>query len=97
MNYFIVAVSYPRTEDHPAEVQALVNPEETRRDIISNIAKGEYRGEIAFIHAISGSCVEDVTRELIEAAGLPAENIHPVDLQALRNDYRRDVRKHEVV
>lgn len=62
-SYFVVMVDFGRRG-----LQAVVSPEETRRDIISNIARGEYRGEIAFIHAISGSCVEDVTAEITAEA-----------------------------
>lgn len=98
MNYFVVVISYPRTATRPAEVEAVVNPELTRSNVIDRITSGEYqRDRIAFIHAISGSSVEDVTEEFLEAAGLPEENITPVDLQAVRSDHKRDLRKHEVV
>lgn len=101
-SYFVVAINYPRTAKRPAEVEAVVNPEITRREVIARIRSGEYdRERIVFIHEINdfgygnilGTNVKD---ELIEAAGLPEENIVPLDRQALHWDHRRDLAKETV-
>lgn len=98
MNYYVVAISYPRTAKRPAEVQAVVEPEMTRSNVIDRITSGEYqRDRIAFIHFIHDGVCEVVTDELISAASLPEENIREVDSQSIRFDHARDLRKHEVV
>lgn len=94
MNYFVVMVEYP--DDRVSE--AVVNPEITRRGVVSRIQSGEYpRDRISFIHHITMNDVPyDVTDELIAEAGLP--EVSPADLQALTFDHARDLRKnHEVV
>lgn len=93
MNYFVVCIDYGR------EREAIVNPETTRNGIIANIRSGEYRGPILFIHEVNDfgdghMIVSDVKDELISAAGLPEENIHPIDLQSIRFDHKRDLAKH---
>jgi hypothetical protein len=50
-------------------LEAIVQPEITRREVIARIKSGEYR-DIAFIHHVDGLLVEDVTSELIDAAEL---------------------------
>lgn len=95
MQYFVVAISYPRTSTSAACVESIVNPEITRTNVIDRITSGEYqRDRIAFIHHIHDGVCEVVTDELISAAGLPEENIHPIDLQTLAWDRRRDLAKH---
>ena len=48
-------------------LEAIVQPEITRREVISRIKSGEY-DRIEFIHHVDGMLVEDVTGELIDAA-----------------------------
>ena len=48
-------------------LEAVVDPEITRRGVISRIASGEYRN-VAFVHFIDGLSVEDVTEEVMTAA-----------------------------
>lgn len=97
MQYFVVAINYPRTAKRPAEVQAVVEPEMTRNNVIDRITSGEYdRERISFIHHIHDGVCEVVTDELIEAAGLPEENIVPLDRQTLHWDHRRDLAKETV-
>jgi hypothetical protein len=48
-------------------LEAVVDPEITRREVISRIKSGEYRN-IVFIHHVDDLLVEDVTGELIDAA-----------------------------
>lgn len=98
MNYFVVAINYPRTAKRPTEVQAVVEPEMTRSNVIDRITSGEYdRERISFIHHIHDGVCEVVTDELIEAAGLPEENIRAVDWQAIKADHKRGLAKHGVV
>ena len=48
-------------------LEAIVHPEDTRRDIIDQIAHGEYK-HVVFIHHVDGLYIEDVTDELFDAA-----------------------------
>lgn len=61
-SYFVVAIDYGRRG-----VEAIVDPEITRSEVISRIKSGEYQN-IAFIHSIADGLVEDVTDELLNAA-----------------------------
>jgi hypothetical protein len=89
MQYFVVMIDYGRRGR-----EAVVDPEITRREVISRIASGEYKN-ICFIHEIADSAVEDVTEDLLAEAALPEVSPDAVDLQALRFDHARDLRKHE--
>lgn len=62
MQYFVVMIDYGRKGR-----EAVVDPELTRREVVSRIASGEYK-DISFIHRIEGCLVEDVTEELKAAA-----------------------------
>lgn len=48
-------------------LEATVDPEITRRQVIARIVKGDYT-DIEFIHHIEDGFVDDVTSELIDAA-----------------------------
>ncbi|TCU69599.1 hypothetical protein EDE08_108347 [Bradyrhizobium sp. R2.2-H] len=89
MQYFVVMIDYGRQGR-----EAVVDPEITRREIISRIASGEYRN-ISFIHEIVENAVEDVTEAMLTEAALPQIAPEDVDLQATRLDHIRDLRKHE--
>ena len=89
MQYFVVMIDYGRRGR-----EAVVDPEITRREVVSRIASGEYRN-ISFIHEIAGSAVEDVTADILAEAALPEVEPEDIDLQARRFDHARDLRKHE--
>jgi hypothetical protein len=89
MQYFVVMIDYGRRGR-----EAVVDPEITRREVISRIASGEYRN-ISFIHEIVENTVEDVTEAMLTEATLPQIAPEDVDLQAIRLDHIRDLRKHE--
>jgi hypothetical protein len=89
MQYFVVMVDYGRRGR-----EAVVDPEITRREVISRIVSGEYRS-ISFIHEIMDSLVRDVTEEILAEAALPQLPPDTVDLQAVRFDHVHDLRKHD--
>jgi hypothetical protein len=76
--------------------EAIVDPEVTRREVVSRVASGEYRN-ISFIHEIADSTVEDITEDILAEAALPQIADPGADLQANRFDHLRDLRKHEPV
>ncbi|MGM4997803.1 hypothetical protein AB8A05_03995 [Tardiphaga sp. 538_B7_N1_4] len=61
-SYYVVMIDHGRLG-----LEAVVQPEITRREVISRIKSGEY-DRIEFIHHVDGMLVEDVTGELIDAA-----------------------------
>ena len=65
MQYFVVMIDYGRRGR-----EAVVDPEITRREVVSRIASGEYKN-ISFIHEIAGSAVEDITADILAEAALP--------------------------
>src|SRR4029079_8298820 len=65
MQYFVVMIDYGRRGR-----EAIVDPEITRRDVISRVASGEY-SNISFIHEIADSSVEDITADILSEAALP--------------------------
>ena len=91
MQYFVVMIDYGRRGR-----EAIVDPEVTRREVVSRIASGEY-GHISFIHEIDESTVEDITEEIQAEAALPAIESTQADPQANRFDHLRDLRKAEPV
>ena len=89
MQYFVVMIDYGRRGR-----EAVVDPEITRREVISRIASGEYQN-ISFIHEILENAVEDVTEAMLTAAALPQIPPEDIDLQAIDLDHTRDLRKLE--
>jgi hypothetical protein len=89
MQYFVVMIDYGRRGR-----EAVVDPEITRRGVISRVTSGEYQN-ISFIHEIVENSVEDVTEAILAEAALPQVPPEDVDLQASRLDHARDLRKHE--
>jgi hypothetical protein len=92
MNYFVVMIGYGRKQE------AVVDPEITRREVVSRIRSREYKN-ISFIHHVTlDGATEDVTDEIMaevhELECLPP--LSPADLQAARFDHAQDHRKHEV-
>ena len=91
MQYFVVMIDYGRRGR-----EAIVDPEITRREVVSRVASGEYKN-ISFIHEIADSAVDDITAEILAEAALPEIPTAGVDLQASRFDHARDLRKTEAL
>jgi hypothetical protein len=91
MQYFVVMIDYGRRGR-----EAIVDPEITRREVISRVASGEYKN-ISFIHEIADSAVDDITAQILAEAAAPEIRITGADLQATGFDHGRDLAKHEVV
>jgi len=89
MQYFVVMIDYGRRGR-----EAIVDPEITRREVVSRVAAGEYRN-ISFIHEIADSSVEDITADILSETALPDIVATDADLQASHFDHIRDLRKHE--
>lgn len=66
-SYFVVMIDYGRKG-----CEAIVDPEVTRREVVSRIVSGEYQ-DIRFIHEIADGVVTDVTLELQVEASQIAE------------------------
>jgi hypothetical protein len=91
MQYFVVMIDYGRRGR-----EAVVDPEITRREIVSRVASGEYK-DISFIHEIADRSVDDVTSEILAEAAIPEIPLPGANLQASRFDHARDLSKHEDV
>jgi hypothetical protein len=89
MQYFVVMIDYGRRGR-----EAVVDPEITRREVVSRVASGEYKN-ISFIHEVADAAVEDVTADILAEASVPEIPISGADLQAARFDHARDLRKAE--
>ena len=89
MQYFVVMIDYGRRGR-----EAVVDPEITRREVISRVASGEYRN-ISFIHEIADCAVDDITAEILAEAALPELPATGADLQGGQFDHARDLRKAE--
>jgi hypothetical protein len=66
--------------------EAIVDPEITRREVISRVASGEYKN-ISFIHEIADLAVNDITAEIMVETALPEMPLTDADLQANRFDH----------
>jgi hypothetical protein len=91
MQYFVVMIDYGRRGR-----EAIVDPEITRREVVSRVASGEYKN-ISFIHEVADCAVDDVTADILAEAALPEVASAGADLQADRFDHARNLRKHEAV
>lgn len=49
--------------------EAIVDPEITRREVISRVASGEYKDIVFILHVVPGEIPEDVTDEIMDVAG----------------------------
>ena len=69
-SYFVVMLDYGRRG-----CEAIVDPEITRREVVSRINSGEYpREDILFVQYVHGATVETVTDEIFaEVAPLERE------------------------
>ena len=90
MQYYVVMIDYGRRGR-----EAIVDPEITRREVVSRISSGEYRN-VSFVHEIANSSVEDITADILSEA-LPDIDAFGCDLQAEQFDHVRDLRKHETI
>ena len=61
-SYFVVMIDHGRLG-----LEAIVQPEITRSEVIRRLKTGEYQN-VSFIHHVDDGLVEDVTGELIDAA-----------------------------
>jgi hypothetical protein len=91
LQYFVVMIDYGRRGR-----EAVVDPEITRREVISRVASGEYKN-ISFIHEIADASVEHITADILSEAALPAIDETEISRQTDDFDHARDLRKHEVV
>ena len=78
MQYFVVMIDYGRRGR-----EAVVDPETTRREVISRVASGEY-SNICFIHEVADRAVEDVTETILAEAALPEVRATEADLRTSR-------------
>ncbi len=75
-------------------LEAIVQPEVTRRAVIENIQHGEYK-HVVFIHHVDGLIVEDVTNELFNEAEVGLRTFDrpdEIDHQAAAWDRARKLR-----
>jgi len=65
MQFYILMIDYGRDGR-----EAIVNPEETRRGIVSEVRTilAEGRKGIAFVKFVDGDSIEDITQEIIHEA-----------------------------
>lgn len=61
-SYYVVMCDFGRKG-----LEAIVHPEDTRRDIVTQLASGESK-HVVFIHHVDGLYIEDVTNELFNEA-----------------------------
>ncbi len=61
-SYFVVMQDFGRLG-----LEAVVQPEITRREVVSRIRSGEYR-DIVFIHLVDGMYIENLTKEILAEA-----------------------------
>jgi hypothetical protein len=73
----------------------VVDPEITRREVVSRLASGEYRN-ISFIHEVIDQSVEDITEDILTEAAVPEIPASVADLPAAQFDHACDLRKHEI-
>src|ERR1700732_1211087 len=81
MQYFVVMIDYGRRGR-----EAIVDPQITRREVVSRIASGEYKN-ISFIHEVADFNVEDVTEDILSEAALPEIARSDTELQAAAVDH----------
>jgi hypothetical protein len=86
MQYFVVMIDYGRRGR-----EAIVDPEITRREVVSRVVSGEY-SNISFIHAVADRSIDDITAEILAEAALPEIPPSGADLQASRFDRARGLR-----
>lgn len=70
MQFFILMVDFGKGPQRPMGLEAVVQPELTRSDIVAQARDilSEGRNAIAFIKFVDGNFIEDVTAEIIAEA-----------------------------
>jgi len=69
-SYYVVMIDYAPPspgKKGPSGLEAVVHPEDTRRDIVAQLASGESK-HVAFVHHVDGLFIEDVTDEIFNEA-----------------------------
>lgn len=78
-NYFVVMIDYQNGRGR----EAVVDPEVTRREVVSRILSGEYdRDRISFIHHVDDGHVDDITSEVLAECSHEALAHHVSALEA---------------
>lgn len=73
MQFYILMVDYGRNypgKKAPSGYQAIVDPEQTRRSIVSEVSDilASDDLEVAFVKFVDGDTIEDVTEEIVSSA-----------------------------
>lgn len=70
MQFYILMIDYGKGPKQPMGLEAVVQPELTRRAIVEQaadiIARDKYA--IAFVKFVDGNCIQDVTAEIVAEA-----------------------------
>ena len=102
-SYYVCMIDYGNGPKRPMGLEAIVNPEHTRRDIVQMLKTGEAK-HVAFIHHVDGLFIEDVTDEIFdqaetelraEAQFTPIDRLTGQDAIDWQNDRRRALRMAE--
>ena len=91
MQYFVVMIDYGRRGR-----EAIVDPEITRREVVSRVTSGEYKN-ISFIHEIADCAVDNAECQRHVGRQLPSRVSECPELRVSRFDHARDLAKHEAV
>ncbi len=68
-SYFVLMIDYGTDTSKAHGLEAVVQPEQTRRNIVELIKGDKFEGRrIAFIHHVEDGLVEDVTGDLLDEA-----------------------------
>lgn len=97
-SYYILMIDYGRGLRRPQGLEAIVQPELTRRAIVEqarDIIASDNR-QIAFVKFVDGNFIEDVTADICAEAGYPDAPLSPVDRIAIKQDHDRALRKESV-
>ncbi len=84
-SYFVVMIDFGARG-----LEAIVQPEITRREVIARIKSHEYQN-IVFIHHIADGIVDEMTDELINAAELELREERRIARADDWADHRRDM------
>lgn len=70
MQFYILMVDYGKGPQRPMGLEAIVSPEQTRRQVVEEVRdilrKG--RNAVAFVKSVDGNFIEDVTAEIVAEA-----------------------------
>jgi hypothetical protein len=70
MQFYILMIDFGKTPGKPMGYQAVVDPEQTRRSIVSEVSDilASDDLEVAFVKFVDGDTITDVTEEIISSA-----------------------------